>query len=200
MRNDAAGNPVINKAEEMDRLIAFYAATPAMRHRLPFMRAVKAQKLSMCEIERGGVPDWRELERLSDRRPVMLLIGDDDHQATGPRGFPGLNRLRLLEATEDRRSRVRRRRGRLTVSRGRCADAAADSADRDIHRAGRGVGGMGQGPPPAQRGHDIAWDAPRADAPRYPQCFRRGDWRAVRVSSERLAVAVRASAPSRNRA
>lgn len=94
MRTTAIGHPVINAAYEIDRLIAFHASIPELHHRLPFLRATRNRQLSMCELERGGAPEWRELERLTERLPLLLLIGDDDHQSTGPAGWPGLQRMR----------------------------------------------------------------------------------------------------------
>jgi hypothetical protein len=94
MRTTATGHPVIHAAYEIDRLIAFHASIPELHHRLPFLRAARNRQLSMCELERGGAPEWRELERLTERLPLLLLIGDDDHQSTGPAGWPGLQRMR----------------------------------------------------------------------------------------------------------
>jgi hypothetical protein len=92
-RTTAAGAPVINADDEIDRLISFHASIPDLHHRLPFLRAVRARQISMCQIERGGSSEIRELERLSQRLLVLLLIGDDDHLATGPVGWLGLRRI-----------------------------------------------------------------------------------------------------------
>lgn len=86
MRTTKDGLPVINGADEIDRLIAFHASIPDLHHRLPYLRAARAKQLAMCEIHRGGLPDQRELARWTAKRPVMLLIGDDDLQASGPSG------------------------------------------------------------------------------------------------------------------
>jgi hypothetical protein len=77
----------------MDRMIAFHSSVPALHHRLPFLRAARAKQLSVCEIGRGGVLEWREVEQLASRLPMLILIGDDDHESSGPSGFPGLRRM-----------------------------------------------------------------------------------------------------------
>lgn len=90
MRTTRGGDPVVNQYAEIDRLIAFHASIPELHHRLPFLRAVRAGLLMTCEIHRGGLPDQRELVRIGKKRAVMLLIGDDDYQSSGPSGWSAL--------------------------------------------------------------------------------------------------------------
>ena len=74
----------------LDRLTATVATLAP--HHLPLFRAVRAGliELVMPRRETG----WRFLrEADAKRRPVLLLIGDDDHASTGPDGWRCAKRL-----------------------------------------------------------------------------------------------------------
>ncbi len=53
--------------------------------KVPLYRAAQAGMISLCEITRDGMPPLKRLERT--RRPVVILVGDDDYQSTGPDGW-----------------------------------------------------------------------------------------------------------------
>lgn len=74
----------------LDRLAAVAASvTP---HHLPLFRAVRAGLIEFVIPRRET--GWRFLrEADAKRRPVLVLIGDDDHASTGPDGWRCARRL-----------------------------------------------------------------------------------------------------------
>lgn len=55
-------------------------------HCLPLVAAVQAGKVEACFLHRASKFPRQRLEKA--RKPVVLVIGDDDHENTGPNGFP----------------------------------------------------------------------------------------------------------------
>lgn len=74
----------------IDRMAAVAASvTP---HHLPLFRAVRAGLIELVMPRRES--GWRFLnEADARRRPVLVLIGDDDHASTGPAGWRCARRL-----------------------------------------------------------------------------------------------------------
>jgi hypothetical protein len=71
---------------EIDKVIAF-AATAGGRHYIPLFRAIRDRRIAMMQVLRGTTLSMRELKTFT-RRPLVLILGDDDHMATGPSCFP----------------------------------------------------------------------------------------------------------------
>ena len=59
--------------------------------RVELLRAVRRGAISLIECPRSGIPPRRALE--DQRRPVLVLLGDDDYAATGPAGWAAMPRL-----------------------------------------------------------------------------------------------------------
>jgi hypothetical protein len=74
----------------MDRLAAVYATLAP--HRLPLIRAARDGLINLIEPQRDATIPSRLLD--DQRRPVVVLIGDDDHAPTGPAGWACARRLR----------------------------------------------------------------------------------------------------------
>ncbi len=63
------------------------ALTTAAPHQMPLIHAVRAGLIALVTPNRDATSGFlRETKRLS--RPTLLLIGDDDHAATGPPAGP----------------------------------------------------------------------------------------------------------------
>lgn len=54
---------------------------------LPLIRAARLGLIALAAVPRGVPPRRRLLEET--KRPVCVLIGDDDHASTGPGAWPG---------------------------------------------------------------------------------------------------------------
>jgi pimeloyl-ACP methyl ester carboxylesterase len=61
------------------------------RHVVPVLRAAAAGMINAGFVMRGHPFAMRPMKR--GRRPVLIILGDDDHQATGPAGWPQAERL-----------------------------------------------------------------------------------------------------------
>jgi hypothetical protein len=59
--------------------------------KVPLTRAIFSGVIGLCEVPRGE-PFPAELCRPAPK-PVLAVIGDDDHQSTGPAGFPAAKRF-----------------------------------------------------------------------------------------------------------
>lgn len=80
----------IHAADEIDRLIAL-AVSMSCVGRVELLRAVRAGVISLVELERDAALPVRAMQKL--RRPVLLLVGDDDYASTGPAGWATTRRL-----------------------------------------------------------------------------------------------------------
>lgn len=59
--------------------------------RLPIYRAVLACRINLTEVTRGGVVPSRALK--TSPRPLLIVLGDDDHVPSGPDGWPQARKL-----------------------------------------------------------------------------------------------------------
>jgi len=75
---------------QIERVAAIIAAVAP--YQLPLLRAARDGLLALCGPTRAGSPPWRILE--STRRPIIILIGDDDGESTGPAGWACAKHLR----------------------------------------------------------------------------------------------------------
>lgn len=80
----------LGKPNDFDQMIAGAAAGGA-DHLLPLLRAVRAGRLDLVIVERGGNVSFKRLKQF--RRPVLVLVGDDDYASTGPTGWLDVVRL-----------------------------------------------------------------------------------------------------------
>jgi hypothetical protein len=80
----------IDKPAQFERLA--HAVGAIAPHRLPLVHAAQLGLINVIEPGRCGVIPKRMLE--DTRRPVIVLIGDDDYQSTGPAGWRCAARVR----------------------------------------------------------------------------------------------------------
>ncbi len=84
-------NGTLRTRAELDRFAAALATTTP--HHLPLLDAVRAGRIAVVAPERQAAGNClREAKRIG--RPVLLLIGDDDHASTGPSGWRCARKLR----------------------------------------------------------------------------------------------------------
>jgi hypothetical protein len=83
-------------AADAARVIAFLQQAGDTWH-APLWRALGAKRIGLVELRRGASRGdcRRVLRRLADvrRRPIIVMVGDDDHASTGPAGWPGIGGL-----------------------------------------------------------------------------------------------------------
>jgi hypothetical protein len=72
--------------DQIDRAISFVAAA-GVNHLLPLLRGVRAHRIALLQVLRGGAAPAHEL-KAAGRRPFVLLVGDDDYRPAGPSGWP----------------------------------------------------------------------------------------------------------------
>ena len=82
--------PQITKPAEFDHLIA-HATTMGFGHHAELPRQARVGRINLIWLDRGGVPPMGTIKR--SPRPVLVLLGDDDYQSTGPAGWTAANRL-----------------------------------------------------------------------------------------------------------
>jgi len=75
---------------QIDRVAAIIAAVAP--HQLPLLRAARDSLIALGAPVRAGSISRRTLE--STGRPILILIGDDDGESTGPAGWACAKRLR----------------------------------------------------------------------------------------------------------
>lgn len=78
-------DPIRLTPEELDRGAAILADLAPFC--LPLIRAARLGLICLIAVPRGVPPPRRLLEET--KRPVCVLIGDDDHASTGPDAWPG---------------------------------------------------------------------------------------------------------------
>jgi hypothetical protein len=78
------------KREDIERVTAAVAAHAPFA--LPLYRAARDGLLNLIQPERGAQVPLKMLERPG--RPIVVLIGDDDHQSTGPEAWACALRVR----------------------------------------------------------------------------------------------------------
>ena len=83
----------ITDRAQLPGLIALYESAGA-HHRVPLVRALIRGSIAFYEINRlTSRGNAKRFLAATTRRPAVALLGDDDHAATGPAGWPIAEKL-----------------------------------------------------------------------------------------------------------
>lgn len=80
----------VGSPDQLDRMVAGLV-TAGFSHRAELLRAVRRGSICLIEPRRDAVASMRLLKNAS--RPVLVLLGDDDYETTGPDGWATLPNL-----------------------------------------------------------------------------------------------------------
>jgi hypothetical protein len=80
----------LGQPEHIDRVIAMLSAA-GQRGQAELFRAVRAGEINVAIVGRQNPAPMKTIE--TSPRAVIVLIGDDDYQSTGPSGFVAWQRL-----------------------------------------------------------------------------------------------------------
>jgi hypothetical protein len=79
----------ISSPADLDRMIA--ASSRFAPWQIPLLRAVRAGRIALVQPTRTAAVSMRKLKTFG--RPVLLVVGDDDHAPdAGPHGWSGIHR------------------------------------------------------------------------------------------------------------
>lgn len=87
-------NRSIAEVTTRDQFAAIIAHLSQSRcaYKIPLYRAAQAGTIALCEFTRDGIPPLKRLDRTG--RPVVVLLGDDDHAVPdGPDTWPRARRV-----------------------------------------------------------------------------------------------------------
>jgi hypothetical protein len=80
----------ITSQDDLSRIVAC-AATSGRSHHADLLRQASSGRFNLVQVDRTSIPPTRWLKH--SRRPVLVMIGDDDYASTGPAGWAALPKL-----------------------------------------------------------------------------------------------------------